>query len=37
MLLLEQDIIKNRQINKNNIAKLDANNDKSKEYKVKPI
>lgn len=37
MLLPGQDITKKRQENKNNVAKLDAGNNKSKEYKVKAI
>ena len=36
MSLLEQDIIRKRQINKNNVSKLDASNN-SKEYNVKTI
>ena len=36
MLLLEQDTIKKKQVNKNNITKLDASNINDK-YKVKKI
>ena len=37
MLLLEQDITRKKQINKNNIAELDIGDNKSKENKVKAI
>ena len=37
MLLLELDIIKKRQIDKNNVIKLDANNKDSRKYKVGAI
>ena len=37
MLLLEQDIIKKRQVNKNNVTKFNTGNNKSGKYKVKAI
>ena len=37
MLLLEQDTIRKRRVDKNNVTKLDVGNNKSGKYKMKTI
>lgn len=37
MLLLDYDIIRKKQVDKNNVVKLDTGNNKNGKYKVKAI
>ena len=37
MLLLEQDITKKKRINKNNVTKIDVNNNKGGKYNIEAI
>lgn len=37
MLLLEQDITRKKRLNRNNVKKLDASNNKGKKYKIEAI